>query len=99
MEEQYRLKTRQWLKDNIDPLRERKAFSTLHWMPSKETEKTHHNACQKLQMKLYEAGFAGTTVPTEYGGHGGEAWMQKIFREESTGYQVHTGFYLSLIHI
>ncbi|GIR36390.1 MAG: hypothetical protein CM15mP49_17750 [Actinomycetota bacterium] len=36
-------------------------------------------------MKLYEAGFAGTTVPTKYGGHGGEAWMQKIFREESTG--------------
>ena len=48
-------------------------------------------------MKLYEAGFAGTTVPTKYGGHGGEAWMQKIFREESTGYQVHTGFYHSII--
>ncbi|GIS38685.1 MAG: hypothetical protein Ct9H90mP11_00050 [Acidimicrobiales bacterium] len=32
-------------------------------------------------MKLYEAGFAGTTVPTKYGGHGGEAWMQKIFRK------------------
>ena len=48
-------------------------------------------------MKLYEAGFAGTTVPTKYGGHGGEAWMQKIFREESTGYQVQTGFYHSII--
>ena len=97
MEEQYRLKTQQWLKDNIDPLKERQPFSTLHWMPSKETEKNHHNACQQLQMKLYEAGFAGTTVPTEYGGHGGDAWMQKIFREESTGYQVHTGFYHSII--
>ena len=97
IEQQYRLETRQWLKDNIDPIEEKKPFSTLHWMPSQEREDQHHLNCQKLQKKLYDAGYAGTTVPIEYGGHGGETWMQKIFKEESVGYQVHTGFYNSII--
>ena len=97
IEQQYRLEARQWLKDNIDPIEEKQPFSTLHWMPSQEREDQHHLNCQKLQKKLYEAGYAGTTVPIEYGGHGGEAWMQKIFKEESVGYQVHTGFYNSII--
>ena len=97
IEQQYRLETRLWLKDNIDPIEEKKPFSTLHWMPSQEREDQHHLNCQKLQKKLYDAGYAGTTVPIEYGGHGGETWMQKIFKEESVGYQVHTGFYNSII--
>ena len=97
IEQQYRLEARQWLKDNSDPIQEKQSFSTLHWMPSQEREDQHHLNCQKLQKKLYDAGYAGTTVPTEYGGHGGEAWMQKIFKEESVGYQVHTGFYNSII--
>ena len=97
IEQQYRLEARQWLKDNIDLIEEKQPFSTLHWMPSQEREDQHHLNCQKLQKKLYDAGYAGTTVPIEYGGHGGEAWMQKIFKEESVGYQVHTGFYNSII--
>ena len=92
-EDEYRLETSTWLAENIDLIEEKQPFSTLHWMPSRERENQHHLDCQKRQKKLYNAGYAGITVPTEYGGHGGEPWMQRIFREEAAGYQVHTGFF------
>ena len=97
LEQQYRLEARKWLEENIDPIQEKGPFSTLHWMPSEERETQHHLDCQRLQGKLFEAGYAGITVPTEYGGQGGEGWMQRVFREESIRYQVHTGFYNSII--
>ncbi|MEE2683469.1 MAG: acyl-CoA dehydrogenase family protein [Actinomycetota bacterium] len=97
LQQRYRLEAREWLAGNMAPLEERELFATLHWMPSREKEDQHHLDCQQRQGKLYEAGYAGITVPKEYGGHGGEAWMQRIFREESVGYQVHTGFYNSII--
>ncbi len=96
-EDEYRLETSTWLAENIDLIEEKQPFSTLHWMPSRERENQHHLDCQKRQKKLYDAGYAGITVPTEYGGHGGEPWMQRIFREEAAGYQVHTGFFNSII--
>tara|TARA_B100000686_G_C16795896_1_gene982318 strand:- start:860 stop:2077 length:1218 start_codon:yes stop_codon:yes gene_type:complete len=96
-EDLYRNKARKWLAENVDPIEERKPFTTLHWMPNPEKENQHHFDCQQRQKKLYDAGYAGITVPTKYGGHGGEPWMQKVFREESIGYQVHTGFFHSII--
>ena len=96
-EDQYRKKARKWLAENIDPIEEKKPFTTLHWMPNLEKENQHHLDCQQRQKKLYDAGYAGVTVPTKYGGHGGEPWMQKVFREEAIGYQVHTGFFNSII--
>jgi len=91
------MEARKWLAENIDPIEEKKPFTTLHWMPDQEKENQHHFDCQKRQKKLYDAGYAGVTVPKEYGGHGGEVWMQRVFREEAIGYQVHTGFYNSII--
>jgi len=96
-EDQYRKEARKWLAENIDPIEEKKPFTTLHWMPSRERENQHHLDCKRRQGKLYAAGYAGVTIPTEYGGHGGEAWMQRVFREEAVGYQVHTGFFNSII--
>ncbi len=94
--DKYRLEVRKWLADNIDLIEEKEPFATLHWMPSRERENQHHLDCQLRQKKLYDAGYAGVTVPAEYGGRGGEPWMQGVFREEAAGYQVHTGFFNSI---
>ena len=68
LQQRYRLEAREWLAGNMAPLEERELFATLHWMPSREKEDQHHLDCQQRQGKLYEAGYAGITVPKEYGG-------------------------------
>jgi alkylation response protein AidB-like acyl-CoA dehydrogenase len=41
---------------------------------------------KRIQAKLYEAGYAGFTFPTEYGGQGLTLEHERIFLEEATGY-------------
>src|SRR5690606_28208278 len=43
-----------------------------------------------LQRKVYEAGYAGITVPVEYGGQGLTRAHQRIWQEESARYAVPT---------
>jgi alkylation response protein AidB-like acyl-CoA dehydrogenase len=40
----------------------------------------------------YAAGMTAFTYPTEYGGQGGEAWMERIYNEEARGYGSSSGF-------
>src|SRR3546814_19648403 len=39
-----------------------------------------------LQRKVYEAGYAGITLPAEYGGQGLSSAHQRVWQEESSGY-------------
>ncbi len=96
-EQAYRSEAREWLLANTEPVEEDNGFSTRYWMPEPGTQDKHHAASGAMQRKLYDAGYVGTTVPTEYGGHGGEAWMQRAFREEAAGRNINTGFYGSII--
>ena len=44
------------------------------------------------QRTLSEHGLAGLTYPVEYGGRGGTAWHEQIYREEAVKYDVSSGF-------
>ena len=46
---------------------------------------------QKLQGQLYDAGFAGLSVPVEYGGRGLTMAHERVWRQESVRYVVDTG--------
>jgi len=96
-ESAYREKLRGWLAENCEPIKEDSGFATQHWMPSDEEQAAHHTRSQTMQKKLFAAGYIGITWPVEAGGQGGEAWMQKAFREESASWNVMTGFYGSII--
>ena len=47
-EDKYRLETSAWLAENINLIEEKKPFSALHWMPSRERENQHHLDCQQV---------------------------------------------------
>jgi alkylation response protein AidB-like acyl-CoA dehydrogenase len=78
--EQYRSRTRRWLETNLERrptggpavgpglLRAEKSLEEI------ATERV-------LQRKLFEAGYAGITWPTEYGGQGLPAVYERAFRE------------------
>ena len=45
---------------------------------------------RKWQRQLFDAGWAGRSWPTEYGGHGGPAWQSDVVAEEQARYGVST---------
>jgi alkylation response protein AidB-like acyl-CoA dehydrogenase len=44
------------------------------------------------QRTRYAAGMTAFTYPVEYGGQGGEAWMERIYNEEAQQYSSSSGF-------
>ena len=58
-----------------------------------ETHARHVARNQAAQRALYDAGWAGITVPAEYGGRGGERWQERIFRQEQARFTVDTGLF------
>ncbi|HET7720247.1 MAG TPA: acyl-CoA dehydrogenase family protein, partial [Acidimicrobiales bacterium] len=50
------------------------------------------NTGRAWQRTLFDNRLAGLTYPEELGGRGGEPWMETIYREESAGYDVSSGF-------
>jgi alkylation response protein AidB-like acyl-CoA dehydrogenase len=49
------------------------------------------------QRTMFEHGFAGLTYPTEFGGRGGEPWMEQVFAEEAASYEASAGFVAATI--
>lgn len=96
-ERAYRATARAWLLDNTEPLEEDTGFSPMFWMPTPEEEAAHHERNGAIQRKLYDAGYAAIAAPKEYGGQGGERWMERAFREEAADRDINTGFYGSII--
>jgi len=58
-----------------------------------ETHARHVARCREAQRLLYDGGWAGITVPVEYGGRGGERWQERIFRQEQARFTVDTGLF------
>jgi len=96
-ESEYREHVRAWLAAKVEPAVDAEPFSVIHWMRSPEEEAAQHERWCDLQARLHEGGFVGITVPAEYGGQGGEPWMEQIYAEESAGWAVNTGFFKSLV--
>jgi alkylation response protein AidB-like acyl-CoA dehydrogenase len=56
-----------------------------------EARKAFEKGC-RWQRTLFDHDLAGLTYPVEYGGRGGEPWMESIYREEAADYDVNVGF-------
>jgi alkylation response protein AidB-like acyl-CoA dehydrogenase len=73
-EAEFRAEVRAWLTDNLPP----------GWPENRPKEQTAEEELRReWQRKLYEAGWAGLSWPTEYGGRGASLIEQVIFNEES----------------
>jgi alkylation response protein AidB-like acyl-CoA dehydrogenase len=80
--ESFRARAKAWLAENAAPV-----DRTLPYTES---------ADRALQANLAAGGFAGITLPVEYGGQGLTFQHQKVFYEEARDYDLPTGFVVSL---
>jgi alkylation response protein AidB-like acyl-CoA dehydrogenase len=80
--EAYRDSMRDWLEANL-PRREGAALRSAH-----DVDPGALAAARALQRQVYEAGYLGITVPTEYGGQGLTPAHQRVWAEESARYAV-----------
>jgi alkylation response protein AidB-like acyl-CoA dehydrogenase len=87
--ETFREQARDWLAanapkrgagDDVSPM-----GGPAHEMGSPE-ERDYVAFAREMQAKLHDAGFAGITVPQEYGGQGLTRAHQAVFTQEATGY-------------
>jgi alkylation response protein AidB-like acyl-CoA dehydrogenase len=80
--EAYRAQVRAWLAENL-PRREGPALRGAHDVtPERLAEE------RARQRAVYEAGYVGITLPVAYGGQGLTRDHERIWREESAGYDV-----------
>ena len=84
--EDFRLRARTWLKENF-PL-EGGRSTLLRAGASEEEELAEVQRERDLQRLLFDGGFAGICVPTEYGGQGLTPEHQRALNEESVGYEI-----------
>jgi alkylation response protein AidB-like acyl-CoA dehydrogenase len=80
---EFRALARAWIEENL-PRRDGPALRAHDITPEQLA------ADRDLRGRMYEAGFVGITVPTEYGGRGLSGKHQRAFSEEAAGYSVPT---------
>ncbi|MET0295437.1 MAG: acyl-CoA dehydrogenase family protein [Phenylobacterium sp.] len=85
--EDFRQRARTWIRANLRPLAE---------VPREEQLRTDRASNSALQAKIYDAGFAGYGVPTEYGGSGLTLEHQQVWSDEQDGYERPGGFMVSI---
>ncbi|HEX9506430.1 MAG TPA: acyl-CoA dehydrogenase family protein [Acidimicrobiia bacterium] len=78
----YRLRAREWLADTMRP-GDTEALDG-------ESRPEHVARARVLQREVFDAGYAGITYPTEYGGQGLTLDHERVFLEEATGYEMPT---------
>ena len=80
--EDFRIRARAWLADNMPKLDPNKEYNTNRVA---DREWVEH---RELQKKLFAGGFAGLCFPKEYGGQGLTLAHQQAFTEESVPYEM-----------
>ncbi|MSW93917.1 MAG: acyl-CoA dehydrogenase [Actinobacteria bacterium] len=80
--EDFRIRARAWLSENMPKLDPAKEYNTNRVA---DREWVEHRALQK---KLFAGGFAGICFPKEYGGQGLSPAHQAAFTEESVSYEM-----------
>jgi alkylation response protein AidB-like acyl-CoA dehydrogenase len=90
----FRLEVRAWLAANAElraagssDYKRRMAATTEH--RHQEREQIEHT--KRVQRQIYDAGFAGLSVPTVYGGRGLTITHERVWRQESARYVIDTG--------
>jgi alkylation response protein AidB-like acyl-CoA dehydrogenase len=87
--EAYRLQARDWLARNVPRVA---PTSTAFGQRAGESEEEFAERSRALQALLYDNGYAGITLPKEWGGQGLTTRHQQVFDEESFGYERPGGF-------
>jgi alkylation response protein AidB-like acyl-CoA dehydrogenase len=82
--EAYRLQARKWLAENVERVA---PTSTAFGQRAGEAEEEFAKRSRALQALLYDNGYAGITLPKEWGGQGLSTRHQQVFDEESFGYE------------
>jgi alkylation response protein AidB-like acyl-CoA dehydrogenase len=90
----FRAEARAWLAANAQPraagsqdYKRRMAVSSER----REQEQEQVEQTKAVQRRIYEAGFAGLSVPAEYGGRGLTIAHERIWRQESSAFALDTG--------
>jgi alkylation response protein AidB-like acyl-CoA dehydrogenase len=78
----YRQRVRAWLAENMPTVE-----PDVDWNPLRDDDDRASRA-RELQRRLYDGGFAGICYPQEYGGQGLSIEYQRVFDQESEGYQL-----------
>jgi alkylation response protein AidB-like acyl-CoA dehydrogenase len=84
---EYAAQARAWLRDNMpptDPASGHFFLTSAH--RSDEHDLARIATCRELQRSLFDGGYAGITVPVEYGGQGLTPAHQEVFNDEIRGY-------------
>jgi alkylation response protein AidB-like acyl-CoA dehydrogenase len=85
----YRRQCRQWLAENLERA---KPSNTAAGQRAGETEREFLARSKQVQATLYDGGYAGITLPEEWGGQGLTSAHQRVFDEEVFGYERPGGF-------
>ena len=87
----FRANVREFLATYAEPKQDRGPWA-LTFHTSEEDARRDFETGRAWQRTRYEHGMTGFTYPTEYGGQGGEAWMEQIYNEEAAHYGSTSGF-------
>ena len=85
----FRERARAWLAENATPRRVVAEDDETRAHAPAETDLV--TRVKEFQPRLHDAGFAGITWPSEYGGQGFTNREQQIFNEEAAGYELPSG--------
>jgi alkylation response protein AidB-like acyl-CoA dehydrogenase len=78
----YRRRVRAWLAENMP-----RVEPGVDWNPTRDDDERASRA-RELQRRVYHGGFAGICYPERYGGQGLPVQYQRVFDEESEGYEL-----------
>lgn len=78
----FRTRVQSWLAENMPKLE-----PGVRWDPLRDDD-GHASRARELQRRQYEGGFAGICYPVEYGGQGLPIDYQRVFDQESEGYEL-----------
>ena len=87
----FRAEAREFLRSHLPPRRDANPWA-LNFTSDEGEARAHFESGRAWQRLLFDNGFAGLTYPPEYGGRGGEAWHERIFREELAMVEAPTAF-------
>jgi alkylation response protein AidB-like acyl-CoA dehydrogenase len=92
----FRAEAREWLEANatrrtrdVNEFKQRMTATDQ----TQEGELAHVEQCKAWQRKIFDAGYAGLDVPTEYGGQGRTPAEAQAFRQEMAKYEIDTGVF------
>ncbi len=83
----FRAEARTWLQENAKPL------DGHRFSPWADNGAEHVRACKAWQRTLFDAGWAGITWPTEFGGRGATSIEGAVFTQEQARFDVSAGVF------